>query len=209
MRVLLLSGGSPQRALEVVGHELAERGLPVFGAVRARSAAVLLPGDSATTAEAVANSVAGGGRSRCWAGLSAVHQPADGPIALREAVNAAAVAQARGGNELVGFESLAGQVLVTALASRAVLEEISAAKLASLGDYDRAHGAELLASLRVFLEYHGQWEAASTAVGVHRHTLRSRMDRIQAVLGADLDSAHVRAELLLALAVWPGTAHAR
>jgi PucR family transcriptional regulator, purine catabolism regulatory protein len=34
---------------------------------------------------------------------------------------------------------------------------------------------------------------------IHRHTLRARMTRIQDLIDADLGSAHVRAELLLAL----------
>jgi purine catabolism regulator len=36
--------------------------------------------------------------------------------------------------------------------------------------------------------------------------VRTRIDRARAVLGVDLDSAHVRAELLMALTVWPPAA---
>jgi purine catabolism regulator len=85
---------------------------------------------------------------------------------------------------------------------RAALESLAEARLGPLSAYDTEQGTELVASLRAFLEHNGQWEAASAALSVHRHTLRSRVERIQQVLGTDLGSAHVRAELLLALSVW-------
>jgi len=37
---------------------------------------------------------------------------------------------------------------------------------------------------------------------VHRHTLRSRIVRVQSLLDCDLDVARVRAELLLAIIAW-------
>ncbi|EUA66025.1 pucR C-terminal helix-turn-helix domain protein [Mycobacteroides abscessus] len=36
-------------------------------------------------------------------------------------------------------------------------------------------------------------------VGVHRHTLRKRIETVQSLLACDLDIARVRAELLLAM----------
>ncbi|MFE4458226.1 helix-turn-helix domain-containing protein, partial [Nocardia tengchongensis] len=60
-------------------------------------------------------------------------------------------------------------------------------------------GTDLIVSLRAYLEAHGQWETAATALGVHRHTLRSRVARIESILGCSLDQALVRAELLLAV----------
>ncbi|MER6983178.1 helix-turn-helix domain-containing protein, partial [Streptomyces carpinensis] len=104
--------------------------------------------------------------------------------------------------EVIRFEALAGHVLLTTPGTRTVLESIAQARLAPLAAHDAAHGTELLGSLRAFLEHNGQWEAASVSLGVHRHTLRNRMDRAQSLLGVDLDSAHVRAELLLALSAW-------
>ncbi|GAA4012957.1 PucR family transcriptional regulator [Streptomyces plumbiresistens] len=67
------------------------------------------------------------------------------------------------------------------------------------------HSGVRLLALRAFLEHNGRWEAASTALGVHRHTLRGRMERVQRLLPADLNSAHVRAEMLLGLSAWQAT----
>ena len=57
----------------------------------------------------------------------------------------------------------------------------------------------LAEALRAYLENHGQWEGTAAALGVHRHTARARVARAEDLLGVDLRSARVRAELLLAL----------
>jgi len=202
VRVLVLRGGNSRRALAWAGEELDRRGLPLFGVVHEENAVVLLPGDDTETARALAAGASARLRSRIWAGLSDVQDAGSGPVALREALNAASVARARGGADLVSFATLAGQTLATSSEVRAALESLAETRLGPLAEYDTRHGTELVASLRAFLEHHGQWEAASAALSVHRHTLRSRVERIQQVLGTDLDSAHVRAELLLALSVW-------
>ncbi|MFF4801073.1 PucR family transcriptional regulator [Streptomyces sp. NPDC002144] len=206
IRVLVLRGGSPRRALQAVGTELAERGLPLFGRGHGGCAAVLLPAGHAVTAQTVTDGARAWLRSRTWAGLSAVHDLADGPAALSEALNAASVAEARDSLAVVSFESLAGRLLAATPETRRILATLAKAQLAPLAAYDTAHGTDLLVSLRTFLEHNGGWEAASAALGVHRHTLRSRMERVRSLLGADLDSAHVRAELLLALSAWQASA---
>ncbi|MDT7674796.1 MAG: hypothetical protein QOD82_2698 [Pseudonocardiales bacterium] len=74
---------------------------------------------------------------------------------------------------------------------RADAEAASAATAARRGD--------LLRSLRVWLAHHGQWDPAATELGVHRHTLRNRMQKVERLLGRELDSPDLRAELWLAL----------
>ncbi|MQY40375.1 hypothetical protein SRB17_84080 [Streptomyces sp. RB17] len=202
VRVLAVRGGSPRPLLEAAGEQLSERGLPLFGTVREGCAVLLFPGGHAMTAQAVLDRLAAPTRARLWAGLSSPHELDAGPSALREALSAASAAQARDCPDVVCFESLAGHVLLATPGSRTVLESIARTRLAPLAAYDAANATELLSSLRAFLEHNGQWEAASASLGVHRHTLRSRMERVQSVLGVGLDSAHVRAELLLALCAW-------
>jgi PucR family transcriptional regulator, purine catabolism regulatory protein len=64
---------------------------------------------------------------------------------------------------------------------------------------DRAGAGELVHSVRVWLTHHGQWEPAAAQLGVHRHTLRRRVQRAAALLGRDLDEAGARAEVWVAL----------
>ena len=62
------------------------------------------------------------------------------------------------------------------------------------------YDADLLRSLEVFLDHNGSWETAARALGVHRHTLRNRMSRVEQLTGLSLDVAHHRVVLYLALA---------
>ncbi|WP_017592561.1 PucR family transcriptional regulator [Nocardiopsis potens] len=63
----------------------------------------------------------------------------------------------------------------------------------------RRSAADLLASLRAYLAASGRWDAAAESIGVHRHTLRYRINRIRELLPGDLDDPDYRTELWLAL----------
>ena len=58
---------------------------------------------------------------------------------------------------------------------------------------------DLVASLEAFLHHNGSWEAAARALGVHRHTLRARISRVEELTGISLDVAENRVMLLLGL----------
>ncbi|SDQ34721.1 PucR family transcriptional regulator [Actinopolyspora saharensis] len=138
---------------------------------------------------------------RCGARVG-VSEPCDSngiSRALRQAEQA--VAAARTGVEVVRFAELAGCGLLELVpADRA--SGFAASLLAPLEG-----SQELLGSLREWLARHGQWEQAAGALGVHRHTLRNRIRKVESLLGRDLDQPGVRAELWLALRVLNGTEH--
>lgn len=58
---------------------------------------------------------------------------------------------------------------------------------------------DLGATLVAYLRHRGQWEPAARALGIHRNTLRARIERCREVLGADLDDPDVSAPLWLLL----------
>ena len=60
-------------------------------------------------------------------------------------------------------------------------------------------GAELKTTLRAWLAHHGQVDATAQDLGIHRHTVRHRLRRAEAALGASLDDPSVRADLWFAL----------
>ena len=60
---------------------------------------------------------------------------------------------------------------------------------------------ELLATVEAYLRHRGDAEAASRALGVHRHTVRNRLARAEALLGVSVDDADTAAELWVALRV--------
>jgi purine catabolism regulator len=196
-----VGGADPRAALVAIDRALLDRDLPCVGAIHDGHAVVLLPAQPASVADDVLGEVAGTGSGRP-AGACRADGPPDVASAVRRSITAARVAALRH-SDRVDAESMAGQAVVAVPAARAVLVELAGQQLRPLLDLDRNGDADLLGTLRAFLEHHGHWEAASAALGVHRHTLHKRIDRIRASLGVDLESAHVRAELLLYLTVLP------
>ncbi|WP_449277527.1 PucR family transcriptional regulator [Leucobacter sp. GX24907] len=71
--------------------------------------------------------------------------------------------------------------------------------LAPLTQHDLRHDDRIEESVRAWLAHHGQLSPAATEIGVHRHTLKSRIRTAGALLQRDLDSPDARAELWAAL----------
>lgn len=84
-----------------------------------------------------------------------------------------------------------------------VARALAAAALAPLTEHDAAHGTDLVATLRAWLENDARIDAAAAALGVHRHTVRTRIALAERVLGRELSSFPARAELWAALQVAP------
>ncbi len=61
------------------------------------------------------------------------------------------------------------------------------------------YGGELMRSLEAFIEENGQWERAAKKLYCHRHTLRYRIRRIEALTGRSLQNARDRIDFWLAL----------
>ncbi|MFJ3709404.1 MULTISPECIES: PucR family transcriptional regulator [unclassified Streptomyces] len=117
--------------------------------------------------------------------------------AYRQAEQALSVARRRG-RVLVEHEDLAAGSVVPLLADDAV-RAFADGMLRPLHEHDATGRGDLVASLRAWLAHHGQWDAAAANLGVHRHTLRYRMRRVEEILGRSLDDPDVRMELWLAL----------
>ncbi|MCK8680371.1 PucR family transcriptional regulator [Streptomyces lichenis] len=130
-------------------------------------------------------------------GLSAPTGPIAAATAYKQAEQALSVARRRG-RALVEHEDLAAGSVLPLLADDAV-RAFADGLLRALREHDATGRGDLVASLRAWLSRHGQWDAAATDLGVHRHTLRYRMRRVEEILGRSLDDPDVRMELWLAL----------
>ncbi|MFI9719597.1 PucR family transcriptional regulator [Streptomyces sp. NPDC052396] len=130
-------------------------------------------------------------------GLSAPAGPAGAAAAYRQAEQALSVARRRG-RLLVEHEEMAAGSVLPLLADDAV-RAFADGLLRALYEHDATGRGDLVASLRAWLSRHGQWDAAAADLGVHRHTLRYRMRRVEEILGRSLDDPDVRMELWLAL----------
>jgi purine catabolism regulator len=122
---------------------------------------------------------------------------ADLATAFRQATRAADVGR-HIGQEITWFAEVAGPGLlrlVEAEHGRAFADSL----LSALEQHDATGRGDLVKSLRVWLEHHGQWDPSAAQLGVHRHTLRHRLRKVEQLLGSSLNSPDVRAELWLAL----------
>ncbi|MGY3204350.1 PucR family transcriptional regulator [Streptomyces sp. TE5632] len=166
-------------------------------------AAVAACCDHAAGLEAVRNGggahepLVGADEDELVVGLSAPAGPIAASAAYKQAGQALSVARRRG-RVLVEHEQMAAGSVVPLLADDAV-RAFADGLLRPLYEHDATGRGDLVASVRAWLSRHGQWDAAAADLGVHRHTLRYRMRRVEEILGRSLDDPDVRMELWLAL----------
>ncbi|MFF7214008.1 PucR family transcriptional regulator [Streptomyces sp. NPDC008238] len=177
--------------VETAGMRAAEPALAVRDEDRLT---VLAAADGEVTRACVA---AVDGSDDLVAGLSAAVGTAGVPGAHEQAERALAVARRRG-RSLVEHDEVGAGPMLPLLGDDAV-RAFSEGLLRPLREHDATARGDLVASLRAWLSRHGQWDAAAADLGVHRHTLRYRMRRVEEILGRSLDDPDVRMELWLAL----------
>ncbi|TQO20153.1 purine catabolism regulator [Rhodoglobus vestalii] len=95
------------------------------------------------------------------------------------------------------FESLVGESFFGLLATSSVAD-IAHARLARV--IDSPEGLALLRAAQVWLRHNGQWDPAARELGIHRHGLKTRMQRLADLTNLGLDSFQGRAELWAMLA---------
>ncbi|MEJ8280822.1 PucR family transcriptional regulator [Pseudonocardia spirodelae] len=186
-----LGGRTPDARPDVLLDAL-ERAAVAFHAELDGQVAAVVAAGAVDDVLAVARRVRG-----VRAGISAPAAVGDLGRALREAGRALDAAERRD-RPALHFTDLAG----TGLAGLVRPEDATAfadAVLDPLVRHDAVRRGDLVASLREWLAHHGQWDPAASRLGVHRHTLRARIARAAELLGRDLDSPGVRAELWFAL----------
>lgn len=79
------------------------------------------------------------------------------------------------------------------------LQALAAEALEPLTDFDAAHGSDLMLTLRRFLELNGSVGTVAEALGLHRNTVRYRLQQIADLSGYDPSNTPDRVQLWLAL----------
>jgi DNA-binding PucR family transcriptional regulator len=97
------------------------------------------------------------------------------------------------------FRDLGSIQLLLSLQDERGVELFCDSALGRLVEHDRRHGSALVESLRAYIETNGRWAEAAAALGVHRHTLRYRIRKVEELTGRDLADAGDRLELWLAV----------
>ena len=110
----------------------------------------------------------------------------------------AAVAASRRSGRVVASAELASVRLLLSLADDGLLGGFADAVLTPIETADPT--GTLVTTLSAWLDAAGSAEDTARHLGVHRHTVRNRLDRIEALTGRPLDQPGQRYELWLALA---------
>lgn len=107
-------------------------------------------------------------------------------------------ARAAGPGRPVRFETIADRGVLGLLRGSGG-DLVARSTLAPLDALDVDERERLLTQARAWLAANGAWDPAARELGIHRHTLRTRMAHLGRLLGLDLDAFAGRAELWAAL----------
>lgn len=197
--VVLTEIGPLLPAEKLVTAKLANESTPYLMSPSERGLLIILPADRAAEVGAhIQQHMVARLQRPIGGGLGTAVPVLDAEISARQA---ALAARSNPLHRLVGFAELGALALWLGNQNASDLRALAHGTLGSLDEYDRRHpaGAGLVATLAAFLECNGEREVAANTLGVHRHTLRNRLNKIAELIRRDLDSAHVRAELWVAL----------
>ena len=199
--VLAVHCPAPRLQVEdVVEAALAERATPYLLTDFDDGMALLLPAAAAAdSARNLAAAIGSGRRYQFHAGVGGPTSWSDIATSLRQATFALRTARAEQ-RRVVPFEDLGVYSLLFATQPRESIEAVAAAVLRPLDEHDATSRGDLVRSVASFLRHNGHWESAAAMLGVHRHTLRYRIRKVEQLTGRRLNSAHDRAEFLVALA---------
>lgn len=128
------------------------------------------------------------------AGVSSTVEWSELGVGVTQAVRAL---ESAGEGEVIDFATLVGQSFFGLLATSSVAE-VAQARLAAV--LEQPGGRESLHQAEVWLRHNGRWEPAARELGLHRHSLKLRLDTLATTIGVSLDTFQGRAELWALLA---------
>jgi sugar diacid utilization regulator len=207
-RVVVVEGANPggdgaqlfeavrRAALDTgVGSLLVERG----GAVVVLSDALDAPWKRFRSA--VVSELAGG---RCRLGVGdACLTPGDFPRSYREARLALMLQRtAGGGDQATLFEDLGVYRILVDIRDAERVDDFVHEWLGTLLDYDAHKGSDLVMTLSRYMECGRNYDLTARALGVHRSTLKYRLQRIREISGYDLGDPDTHFNLHFATRAW-------
>jgi DNA-binding PucR family transcriptional regulator len=182
------NGLSSERLREEVAEELDRQNVPYLSTSRRDRAAFLVGAGGEREALTLARRVA---QAEPLARV-AVGRPARGSALGRSLVEARAALDAANG-DVASYRDLGALELLLSLPDAALEAFVDRV----LGD--AAENVTLVESLTALLDAGCRWSEAADELGVHRHTLRYRMDRLREQTNRHPDNPEQRMELWLAV----------
>jgi hypothetical protein len=138
-------------------------------------------------------------------GVSRPTEPAGLAGALRAARYARLLASGRPGDPAdrgvrvaSGDRATSAIMLLSAVPDR-LRRSFATAVLQDVVEYDRRTGADLVVTLRAFLDASGSWSRTAQRLHLHLNTVRYRIARVEELTGRDLSRMDDRADVYLAL----------
>lgn len=163
----------------------------VFYAPRGEKVVVLSGSAQQDKVEALLKRYAVGAGTSAETSLAALGKAlTEGEMALQRALELS--------RPLVNFSELSGKGMM-GLLRRGNPEVVAQALLQPLIDQDQTQQTELVRTVRSWIANNCAWDVTARQLGIHRHTLRNRVDTAGTVLGLNLDSLRDRLELFAAL----------
>jgi PucR family transcriptional regulator, purine catabolism regulatory protein len=188
----LLIAGAGGEAAETVriaaAREIASRGEPHLSAARRERAAFLVAADDEAGACAVAEAIV----ERIAGARAGVGRPATGRGLGRSLLEARAALDGAAGR-VATYRDLGSLELLLGLPG-AALEAFVDRVLGPAAAHER-----LVESLAALLDTGCRWSEAADSLGIHRHTLRYRMEQLRKQTGRHPDDPAQRMELWLAI----------
>jgi sugar diacid utilization regulator len=105
-------------------------------------------------------------------------------------------------DQVTVFEDLGIYQLLSEIANVGSVEAFIHRWLGTLLDYDATKSAQLVDTLRSYLECGGNYDLTAKTLSLHRSTLRYRLQRIRDMSGHDLNDPDTRFNLQLATRAW-------
>lgn len=99
------------------------------------------------------------------------------------------------------FEELGVYKLLLQVEDPSELKSFFQEELGRLKEYDKKHNSDLIKTLEIFLQCHGNKQKAAGLLHIHRNTLNYRLQRIQEVLGINPEDSSQWLECLLGLKI--------
>lgn len=206
-RAIVVTGAPPRtddeellRAVRSASHDI---GVGSLLAVRDREVVVLSNADRPWPRfqAAIRRELGGGG---CRLGVGGKYDmPADFSRSYHEARLALRLRTACGGEtQIVEFDDLGVYRLFAEIEDQAGVERFIREWLGALLDYDENRRSELVTTLSRYLEHGRKYEATTTALAIHRSTLKYRIQRIKEISGHDLSDPEICFNLQLAARAW-------
>lgn len=129
--------------------------------------------------------------------------------AFEQARRALDAAEYAGGGQQVEFDRSHQAGLLELIEGQDAAVTRAGSLLAPLVLQDERADEQLVETLETWLRHHGQFSPAAAELGLHRQTLRTRVQRIAGLLQRDLNLVDTRAELWAALRVYRASASAQ